>query len=208
MTQFDNFLFSQMTLEEIAGRETVLLNTFLEMNPEQIYFDLVVGWHHTEGWKKIFQPFGTVDYADDMIYIRRKVKLAKYNDRGVDFKFYRMNTDENREHTLKYPFGWMGLTKLEIPTPILEIRDKEGCQLALQILQELQRIRENIVGAVWQDIQHQVGAKTYARSDSLYAWSCNDQNLRGTLKMEESELTRRQRSSARAFMETLENFSK
>lgn len=202
MTQFENFMFSQLSLEEIAERETVLLDTFMEMNPEQVYFELIVGWHHTEGWKEIFQPFGTVDYADDMVYIRRKVKLAKYNVRGLDFKFYRMNTDENREHMLKYPFGWMGFTKCEIPTPILLV---DG-DLTLQVLSALQEVREKLVKDRWGQIQFEVGAKTYARSDSLYAWSCNDQNLRGTLKLEESELTKRMKMSLSEYLNLVERF--
>lgn len=206
MTQFDNFLFSQLSLEEIAERETVLLNTFLEMNPEQIYFDLVVGWYHTEGWKELFHPFSSVDYADDMIYIRRKVKLAKHHIRGVDFKFYRMNTDENREHALKYPFGWMGLTKCEVPTPILFV-DRDDSNSAMRVLAALQAIRGRLVKDRWMQIQYEVGAKTYARSDGLYAWSCNDQNLRGTLKLEESELTKRERMPIKEYLDLVETFS-
>jgi len=203
MTQFDNFLFSQLSLTEIAERETTLLTEFNQMEPEQMYFDLVVGWYHTEGWKQIFQPFGNTEYADDMVFIRQKVKLAKYNIRGIDFKFYRMNPDDNREHALKYPYGWMGLTKCEIPTPILSL-SKDN--IALQILAELQKIRGRLVKDQWEQIQHEVGAKTYARSDSLYAWSCNDQNLRGTLKLEETELTKRLKDSAKNYLDTLTAF--
>lgn len=206
MTQFENFLVSQLTLEELSQKEVVVLNNFLEMNPEQVYFDMVVGWHHTEGWREIFKPFGTMQFADDIVYIRRKIKLAKHNVQGIDFKFYRMNPDENRQHYMKYPYGWMGLTKCEITTPILMIDSDKDLQLTLQALTMMQEIRETLLKDKCGQIQFEVGAKTFARSDVLYAWSCNDQNLSGTLKMEESELTRRQRSSMREFIKTLQNF--
>jgi hypothetical protein len=203
MTQFENFLVTQLTLEELSEKELLVLNNFLEMNPEQVYFDLVVGWYHTEGWREIFKPFGQIEFADDMVYIRRKVKLAKYYIRGVDFKFYRLNPEENRDHALKYPYGWMGLTKCEIPTPILYL-DKDD--VVLQILIALQEIRQKLVKDKWNQIQFEVGAKTYARSDLLYAWSCNDHNLRGTLKLEETELTKRQMMPGKEYLSLLQAF--
>jgi hypothetical protein len=206
MTQLENFMFSQLTLEEITQKEIVFLHNMCEMNPVQIYFDLVVGWYHTEGWRKLFQPFGEVNFADDLIFIRHKVKLAKYHIRGVDFKFYRMNTDENMTHRLKYPFGWMGLTKCEIPTPILLIENDKDAALLLQTLAELQKIRKTIVGEAWTQIQFEVGAKTYARSDSLYAWSGNDQNLQGTLKIDQTELTKRERMSIQDYFGLVSSF--
>lgn len=205
MTQFENFLFSQLTLDEISGREKTLLDLFLKMKPEQIYFELIVGWYHTEGWRDLLGYFGKVDYtSDDMVYIRRKVKLAKYNVKGVDFKFYRMNPDENRDHYLKYPYGWMGLTKCEIPTPILMCYS--GCSNLPEILTFLQQVRAIIMREKWEQIQNEVGTKTYARSDALYAWSCNDQNLRGTLKIEETELTKREKTPNEKYLETLRQF--
>lgn len=206
MSQFENFMFSQLSLEEICEREVVLLDRMLEMKPEQLYFELVVQWYHSEGWAGVFQPFGGIRFADDMIFIRRKVKLAKYFINGIDFKFYRMNPEENREHSLKYPFGWMGLTKCEIPTPIFKIETAEDLTLAPQVLLALQKIREALVGAKWEQIQCEVGAKTYARSDAVYAWSANDQNLRGTLKLDESELTKRPQSSLKAYLNTVEGW--
>jgi len=77
---------------------------------------------------------------------------------------------------------------------------------ALDVLAELQKIREHLVKERWEQIQFEVGAKTYARSDSLYAWSCNDQNLRGTLKLEESELTKRPKMSVLDYLAALKTF--
>jgi hypothetical protein len=206
MTQFENFLFSQLPLEDIASNEMTLLTNTLEMNPEQVYFDLIVGWFHTQGWQVVFKPFGEMKFADDMIFVRKKVKLAKYHMQGVDFKFYRMNPEENREHALKYPFGWMGLTKCEMPTPILLLSNEKDCNILQQALAELQRIRENIVKDKWEQMQFEVGAKTFARSDSLYAWSGNDQNLRGTLKIEETELTKRERMPVTTYFDVVKQF--
>jgi hypothetical protein len=207
-TQFENFLFSQLSLPEICTRETEALKAFLLMGPEQIYFEAVLGWNHTEGWTAIFFedpfPFGTLYNAEDTVYIRRKIKLAKYNVGDVTFKFYRMNPDENPEHKVKYPYGWMGLTKCEIETPILtEVEDSS----ILGILAEMQKIRQQLVGDKWAHMQEEVARKTYARSDVLCAWSANDQNLRGTLKVEESRLTKRLKQTAQEYLSLLHTFN-
>lgn len=214
-TQFQNFLFSQLSLDEIEEKEIDLLSEYLEMQPSTLLFELVLGWWDTRSWQKIFPFFTTTVYselpedvkADDLVYIRRKVKIAKYPWNGIDFKFYRMNPDNNKNHMLKYPYGWAGYTKCEIPTPKFgDFRHPLTEEDLIEIghaLNNLQKIRETLIGPHWKSIQEQVAQKTYARNDRIYVWSSTEQPLQGSMTFFETELTERRKMSPKLYNEKL-----
>jgi len=211
-TQFQNFLFSQLTLSQIEERELSCLKDFIEMKPLTLLFDLVLGWWDTQAWRRIF-PFYTERcdrgevQTDDLVYERRKVKIAKYQWNGLDLKFYRMNPDKNRGHYLKYPYGWAGYTKAEIVTPKFgDTRNpltEEDYPKLFEVLSRLQHVRRKLLADHWTQIQHEVGQKTYARNDRIYAWSSTEQPLQGSMAMIETELTTRKKMNPDTYLSIL-----
>jgi hypothetical protein len=219
-TQFQNFLFSQLSLEEIEQREIDLLTEFMEMLPSTLCFDFVLGWWDTQAWRSVFPFFtethhspniadveGVTVEADDLVYIRRKVKIAKYPWNGLDLKFYRLNM-ENPDHKAKYPRGWDGYSKAEIVTPkfgdIYSPLPGSDYLTIFHILGNLQALRQKLLGEKWQEIQHEVTQKTYARSSLINVWSSTEGPLAGALERMETELTQRTKMQPKQYLERLQ----
>jgi len=221
-TQFQNFLFSQLPLSQIEEREFACLKDFIEMKPQTILFDLVLGWWDTQAWRSIFPFFTETHYyrydsetdvdmleveADDLVYVRRKVKIAKYQWNNLELKFYRMNVQNNPDHKAKYPRGWDGYTKAEIVTPKFgdfrtPLTDEEYPQIT-EILTRLQGIRRKLLGEKWMEIQREVSQKTYARSSWINCWSSTESMLQGALERMETELTERKKMTPDSYLSIL-----
>lgn len=217
--QFENFLFSQLSLSQIEIRELEALTDLLQMNPSTCLFDFVLGWWDSQAWRSTFPFFGENVFeswkapsnaqTDDLVFLQGKAKIAKYCWRGLDIKFYRMNPEVNRNHMLKYPFGWAGYTKAEIVTPKFgdyryPLAEKDHMTI-YSILEQLQKLRQSLLREKWLDIQHEVTQKTYARNDRLYCWSSTETTLQGSMTQIETELTQRQKQSPQAYLQTLED---
>jgi len=118
-TQMENFLWSQLSLEEVEACEQKRLIEFLSMKPTLIYWDFVLGIHHTAGWDKVWnEVFGNFETIDQTIR-GTKLYVANHRWKSLQIKFYRINPERN----LKYNRGLMGLTKAEIVAKKLIARD-------------------------------------------------------------------------------------
>jgi len=214
-TQLESFLLSQMDLSFIENREHWVLDNFVKMKPQLLYYDFVMGFWHTNGWQEVFPAYplhtgkgwgflpGEEWELNDLFYARKQLKIGKYDWKGLDLKFYRIRPEEVKDHALKYPYGFNGLTKCEICTPILIDIPEEGIEVR-GTLTYLQVIRRKLLGNVWNRIIEDVARKVYARTDKLFPWSSTDQPLQGSEKAYESELTQRRKVSVEEYLKLLQ----
>jgi hypothetical protein len=223
MTQYENLLFHQLEEHQLIMREGETLASVFRTEPSLLYFDFMLGVWDTQSWKNVFPFFPGLGnesvhfmqnasaspeqntYTQDYHYSQGKLKICLYNYSGLDLKFYRLNPEQNKNHALKYPWGWAGYTKCEIVTPKFFFPDIVQGKMELEhVIRLLQAIRTLLVGESWDEHSKQVATKTYARSDRIHLWSSTEQPLQGSMELFESEMTRRQNLSATSYILALE----
>lgn len=195
MTQFENFMFHQLSSEALRAMELEMLSFALSLEPQNIYFDLMLGVWDTKSWSRVFPFYPLYPTAQDFHLVKGRVKFVQYDWNGLTLKFYRLNPDANRNHQLKYPLGWAGYTKCEFVSPRFGDWRTPLMKSELPTIEAafkgLQNIREVLLGEVWMDRNRDVSNKTFARSDRIFAWSSTETPLQGSMKLFESEMTRR-----------------
>ena len=201
VTQMENFMWSQLSLNDIELKEMERLREFLTMNPTLIYWDLVLGFYHSLGWKSIFEKKNISLEVIDSSILRTKVYLGIYRWKGLILKLYRINPENNP----KYSRGLLGLTKAEIVTPILYLKgSKKEERTLINIVKMQQRIRKFIVDGFWNDMQLTMARKLIARDPWIHPWKGNDADLKGAMLLEESELTKREKMTPQKYREILQ----
>jgi len=201
VTQLENFLWCQLNLDEIESKEIDRLREFLAMKPTLIYWDLVLGFYHSKGWKKIFETKNITLEVIDSSILRSKVFLGIYRWKGLILKLYRINPEKNP----KYSRGLIGLTKAEIVTPILYLKGtKKEDQVLTRIVKMQQKIRRFIVDGFWGDMQLTTARKLIARDPWVHPWKGNDADLKGVMLLGESELSKREKSTPQKYEASLQ----
>ena len=196
VTQFENFLWCQLDLDEIERRELDRLQEFIGMKPTLIYWDLVLGFYHSAGWKSIFEKKNISLEVIDSSVLRSKVYLGIYRWKNLVIKIYRINPENNP----KYGRGLLGLTKAEIVTPVLYLsRDGKDERVLISIVKMQQKIRRFIVDDFWNDMQLTMARKLIARDPWIHPWRGNDADLKGAMLIGETELTKRETSTPRKY---------
>ena len=196
VTQLENFLWCQLRLDEIEHRELDRLQEFIDMKPTLIYWDLVLGFYHSLGWKSIFEKKNISLEVIDSSILRTKVYLGIYRWKGLILKLYRINPENNP----KYSRGLLGLTKAEIVTPILYLKgSKKEERTLINIVKMQQRIRKFIVDEFWNDMQLTMARKLIARDPWIHPWKGNDADLKGAMLLGETELTKREKSTPKKY---------
>jgi len=188
-----------------------MLNFGLSFKPKSVYFDLMLGVWDTASWCRVFPFYTSTTEIEltDFHLAQKRIKFAQYTWKGMDLKFYRLNPELNRDHMLKYPLGWAGYTKCEIVSPRLtNLTSQDHDILNKGVLPGLQKIREKWLSDVWVERNNQVANKTYARSDRIFAWSSTEQPLQGSMKLFESEITKRKICSVNEYLNVIEAIQK
>jgi len=205
VTQLENFMWCQLGLDEIERRELDRLQEFIGMKPTLIYWDLVLGFYHSAGWKSILEKKNITLEVIDSSILRSKVYLGIYKWMSLIVKFYRINPENNP----KYGRGLLGLTKAEIVTPALYLKGDGREERALvSILKMQQRIRRFVVEDFWSEIQLTMARKIIARDPWINPWRGNDADLKGAMLIGETELTKRERSTPEKYRAELQEVIK
>jgi len=201
VTQLENFMWSQLNLDEIERREIDRLREFLSMKPMLIYWDLVLGFYHSLGWESIFKAKNISLEVLDSSILRTKVYLGIYKWKDLIIKLYRINPERNP----KYSRGLIGLTKAEIVTPILYLKgNRKEDQVLTRIVKMQQKIRRFIVDDWWKEMQLTTARKLIARDPWIHPWKGNDADLKGAMLLGETELTKREKSTPKNYESTLQ----